>query len=285
MPSKNPWTLKQPTPQSTPLPRHLTLTDLISIGVGGTVGSGIFVLCGLIASTHSGPATCISWLLAGVAGSLSGLCYAELSARMPSSGSAYVYVYATVGELPALVAGGCVTLEYMVAGAAVARSWGDKVVEWLQIELGWESANVIFLPGWNFNPLAAVISITATVLLSNGVQESKRVTDLFTFLKVGLVIFMTIGGFFYYKSSNLSPFVPPEFGVSGVLRGATSSFFGYLGYDEICCVAGEAVDPHKNLPKAVLITLATVTTLYIFAALSLTGMQVSELSSQKLSKH
>ena len=264
------------------LPRHLTLLDLVSVGVGGTIGSGVFVLCGLIARDYAGPATCISWAIAGAAAFLSGFGYAELSGQIPSAGSSYAYAYVSIGELPAFVTASMLTLEFLVSGSAVARSWGDKVVEWLKVEVGagdWVSR---FLdPGYGFNPMAFLISIITSSLVYGGVQESKIVTDVFTWLKVLLVVFMSIGGLLLLKPSNLKPFVPPEFGYVGVMRGATSSFFGYLGFDGICCVAGEAKNPTYNLPLSVMITLVLVTILYIVAAFSLTGMQhYTEISTE-----
>ena len=268
-----------------PLRRHLTLTDLLSVGVGGTVGSGIFVLCGAIARDYAGPATCLSWLIAGTAAALSGTCYAELAGRIPSDGSTYVYSFVSMGELPAVIAAACLTLEYVVSGAAVARSWGDKVVLWLRDDLlaggdgdgsvsessgGWVSYYLD--PGYGINPMAFVVSAACVALLLDGVKESKAVTNVFTISKVCLVAFMTIGGFAMLRPSNLTPFIPPQFGAAGVLRGATSSFFGFVGYDEVCCLAGEAVDPRRDMPRAVLLTILIVTVLYVLAALALTGM-------------
>ena len=261
-------------PDHRALERHLSLFDLVSIGVGGTIGSGIFVLCGLIANQHSGPATCLSWAIAGTAAFLSGFCYAELSGRIPSAGSSYAYAHESMGEFVAFLTAACLTLEFLVSGSAVARSWGDKVVEWLNVELNagpWASR--ILDPGYNINPLAFLVSACCTALILCGVKESKFVTDLFTWTKVLLVCFMAIGGFVLLVPSNLSPFIPPEFGMSGVMRGATTSFFGYLGFDGICCVAGEAKNPSMNLPRSVMITLVLVTVLYIAAAVALTGMQ------------
>eukprot|EP00591_Stephanopyxis_turris_P010823 CAMPEP_0195507076 /NCGR_PEP_ID=MMETSP0794_2-20130614/596_1 /TAXON_ID=515487 /ORGANISM="Stephanopyxis turris, Strain CCMP 815" /LENGTH=663 /DNA_ID=CAMNT_0040633627 /DNA_START=151 /DNA_END=2142 /DNA_ORIENTATION=- len=257
------------------LERHLTLFDLVSLGVGGTVGSGIFVLCGLIAREHAGPATCVSWMISGLAAFLSGFCYAELSGRIPSAGSSYAYAYASMGELPAFVTAACLTLEFLVSGSAVARSWGDKVTEWLIFELHADEASVTryLNPGYGINPMAFLVSFLSTILVLCGVKESKIVMDMFTWIKVLLVIFMTIGGFILMDTTNLKPFVPPQFGVAGVMRGATTSFFGYLGYDGICCVAGEAKNPKMNLPRSIMITLGLVTVLYVLAALALTGMQ------------
>ena len=161
--------------------------------------------------------------------------------------------------------------------SAVARSWGDKVVEWLRVELNVsEQWLTILEPGYGINPAACLVSIATTVLVLAGVKESKRVTDFFTWIKVCLVLFMIVGGFILFNPANMKPFIPPEFGVSGVLRGAVSSFFGFLGFDAVCCVAGEAINAERNLPLSIMITLCTVTVLYCAAAISLVGMQSYE---------
>lgn len=271
------------------LERHFGVWDLIGIGVGSTVGSGIFVyvycphkktssiethththvysLTGQIAREYAGPATFLSFLISGAAACCSGLCYAELSARIPASGSTYVYAYVCLGEMAAVMAGACLTLEYGIAGAAVARSWGDKVVAWL-LELGYEHAQWLESGTWNVP--AAVISAASTALLWLGVNESKTVTNVFTALKMVIVAFMILVSAGLWRSSNMRPLAP--YGAGGILRGATSSFFGYLGYDEICACAGEAKNPTTSLPKAVLGTLLIVTVAYVTAALTLTGM-------------
>ena len=256
--------------ESTTVERHLSLFDLVSVGVGGTIGSGIFVLTGYIAHYYAGPATTISFFVSGVAACCSGLCYAELAGRIPASGSTYAYAYVALGEVFAVLAASCLTLEYMVSGAAVARSWGDKVVLWLRDEWGWTFADKYLSPGYNLNPLAGILSALCVLLLMDGVKESKMVTNVVTMLKVALVVFMIVGGFWLLDGSNLTPFVP--YGTSGIFRGATSSFFGYLGYDEVCCLAGEALHPARDMPRAVLLTLSILTLLYVLAALALCGM-------------
>jgi APA family basic amino acid/polyamine antiporter len=263
--------------------RHYSLTDLVSIGLGGTIGSGIFVLSGFIAKNYAGPATSLSFLISGVCATLSGMCYAELSTYITTSGSAYAYVYSSLGELPAVIAAACLTLEYLISGAAVARSWGDKCLEWFKMELGagpW--VDTVFAPFGpeGLNPLAGILSALTVWLLATGVKESKSVTNFVTSAKVFVVLFMTVGGFFLYDSNNLSPYIPPQFGWTGVLRGATSSFFGYLGYDEVCCVAGEALNPLTDVPHAVMGTILSVAVLYFFASMSLTSMQPYSLISE-----
>ncbi len=223
------------------LQRHLTLFDLISIGVSATIGSGVFVLCGLIAHSYAGPATFISWTIAGLSACASGLCYAELSGKFASAGSSYSYVYASMGELPAVVAGGCLTLEYVFSASAVARSWGDKVVAYVQ-SLSDAGAGddghgqfpswvfTILDPGYNINPAAFVVSAASVILLLNGVRESQQVTNFFTIFKVLLVSFMCLAALWLIQPENFTPMFPAQFGgIKGVIRGTTSSFFGFIG--------------------------------------------------------
>jgi len=270
------WVALDSSTSTSALDRHLSLFDLICIGVGATVGSGIFVLCGLIAREYAGPATFISWGIAGLCACASGLCYAELSGKFSVAGSSYSYVYVSMGELPAVIAGACLTLEYVFSASAVARSWGDKVVEFIKISHFDSKGDEILLhliePGYGINPMAFLVSTCSVLILLVGVKESKRVTNFFTTFKVGLVLLMSFGALSLMKKENLQPLIPPKYGITGVLRGATSSFFGYIGFDEICCMSGEAKNPSKNMPRAVLGTIVIVTILYIFAAIALVGM-------------
>ncbi|GKY97390.1 hypothetical protein MPSEU_000697500 [Mayamaea pseudoterrestris] len=256
--------------------RHLSLLDLLVIGVGGTVGSGLFVLTGQIASHYAGASTYISFATAGLAATTSGLCFAELSGRLPVAGSTYVYAHVCLGELAAVLAAACLTLEYAVSGAAVARSWGDKVSEFIaamrnadvaatanEQATEEQSVSIVNLP-------AFLVSSIATILLLAGVNESKSVTNIITAFKMSIVAFMTVGGFVLFQRQNMTPLAP--FGFQGVARGATTSFFGYLGFDEVCCVASEALHPERDMPRAVIGTLVIVTCCYIVASVALTGM-------------
>lgn len=255
--------------------RHLSLLDLLFIGVGGTVGSGLFVLTGQIAAHYSGSSTWISFLLAGAAATTSGLCFAELSGRLPLAGSTYVYAYVCLGELAAVLAAACLTLEYAVSGAAVARSWGDKVQELYHGYSTVDQDDQVQLPGQDagstfVNLPAFAVSSGATLLLLAGVHESKAVTNAITAFKMLIVAFMIVGGLVLFQGPNMKPSAP--YGARGVLRGATTSFFGYLGFDEVCCVASEALHPERDMPRAVLGTLVIVTICYVMASLALTGM-------------
>ena len=162
------------------------------------------------------------------------------------------------------------------SASAVARSWGDKVVTYAKT---YESPNawyqyLIFIldPGFAINPCAFLVSFGAVLLLLGGVKESKSVTNFFSTLNVSLVFFMATFSLTLVKKENMIPFIPKEFGAGGVLRGATSSFFGYIGFDEICCMSGESINPSKNIPRAIIITLLVVTTLYCAASIGLAGM-------------
>lgn len=249
--------------------RHLSLWDLVAIGVGGTVGSGIFVLAGYVAHHYAGPSTTLSFAMAGLAAACSGICYAELAGRLPSGGSTYTFCYTAMGEVFAVLGMACLSLEYVVAGAAVARSWGTKTNQWILHNVD-DNDNNENEDGNTLNLWACAVCVVSTAILVKGIKESKLATNVFTVIKVALVLFMTVGGFCYFSLDNWTPFVPR--GQSGIAEGATACFFAYLGYDGVCVLAGEAQRPRRNVPRAVLWTLAIVTVLYMLAVLALTGM-------------
>lgn len=251
------------------LERNLSLFDLICIGIGGTVGSGVFVLSPIIAHDYAGPDIVWSWLIAGIACLCSACAYAELSGRYPQAGSAYVYANVALGELPAVIAGWCLSLEYGISGAAVARSWGDKLISWIE-SLGGE-VHFIFNPGYNINIIAALLQLSCMLLLLKGLNIGKLTVNIFTIAKVFVVFFIIIVGLSLYNPSNITHWNP--YGVSGILKGSTACFFGYIGFDEVCCLAAEAKNPNKNLPKAVFGTVISITLLYCLSGLALVGMQ------------
>ena len=161
----------------------------------------------------------------------------------------------------------------MVTGAGVARSWGDKMAEWLQQEVGVTQWIVTFInPFGTINIMALIISAVSTALLLDGVEPSKTVTNWMTTIKVAFVVFMGLGGIIVSRE-KWKPFVPPSFGCAGTFAGSTLCSFGYLGYDEVFCVAGEAMYPQRDLPRAVIGTLVIVGELRILCAVALTGMQ------------
>ena len=266
--------------------------------MGCTVGSGIFVLAGVAASSYAGPSSAISYLLAGLVACLSGLPYAELSAAFPLDGSTYSYAYITLGEVFAVMASLCQTLGYGGASAAVARSWGNKFVDWVREGHSESEGNTLpsgldkFLdPGYGINPMAAIIALVCTSVLLLGVQESKMATNIVSATKILLICFMIVAGMLLSGGvgrgedapasfSNWKPFAP--FGVDGILDGASIVFFAYLGFDCICNLSGEAKNPVRDVPRAVVYTLVIDGVIYMFGALALTAMlpyeQISPVS-------
>lgn len=257
------------------LERNMSLFDLLCIGVGGTLGSGVFVLSGYVASTYAGPAAVLSLVIAGSACFFSAASYGELSCRIPAAGSTYAYTYYALGEYPAVLAAWALSLEYGISAAAVARSWGSKVALYIS------SFGVpITLPSddapsasnmYGVNYFAGIIAFICVSILLVGKNVGKMTVNTITVFKICLVVFIICTGLSIYNSSNMVPFAP--FGVSGVLAGATQSFFGFVGFDEVCCLAAEVKNPHKVLPQAVFGTIVIVTILSTLATLALVGTQ------------
>ncbi|KAF4320098.1 hypothetical protein JM18_004338 [Phytophthora kernoviae] len=260
------------------LPRQLSLFDLLCIGIGGTVGTGVFSTTGEIISGTAGPAAFVSWMIAGLVCCINALAYMELVTRVPSSGSTYAYSFYALGELPAVVAAWLLTLEYGVSGSGVARSWATKVQDWLEEEHPEHSYQ--WLNEDYTNLLGAVMMALCVGVLLMGVRFGKWFVNVITSIKVLVVLFIIIAGFAYMEPDNLSPFVPERqdvdgtmaFGTQGIITGASSAFFGYVGFDEVCCLAAEAKNPKKIMPLAVIGVVTGTMFLSSFASLVLSGM-------------
>ncbi|EGZ24265.1 hypothetical protein PHYSODRAFT_483689 [Phytophthora sojae] len=249
--------------RSQDIPRTLNLFDLCCIGVGGTIGSGIFSTAGSIISETAGPAAVLSWLVGGVICCLNALAYMELSTRVPSSGSTYAYAYHTIGELPAVVAAWLLTLEY---------------AEWLLIEHPDKSFHWLNLQSANLS--GGLIQFLSMVVLLMGVRFGKAFVNIVTIVKMCVVAFIIIAGFAAMNPNNLSPFVPARveldgdmsFGTQGIITGASQAFFGYVGFDEVCCLAGETKNPKKIMPIAVMSVVVGTMVLSTLCSLVLAGM-------------
>ena len=272
------------------LPRSLSALSIVSIGVGGIIGAGIFVLTGTAAATYAGPAVVLSFALAGLACAFVGLCYAELSSMIPVSGSSYTYTYATMGEFFAWVIGWDLMLEYAMGAATVSVGWSGYLVSILR-DLGIHlppqlttslGATVTLADGSQatglFNLPAALIVVALTLLLARGVKESASFNNLMVLVKVSVVVAFILIGAAYVDTSHWAPFVPEnkgafgEFGWSGVLRGAGVVFFAYIGFDAVSTAAQEAKRPQKDMPVGILGSLAICTLLYVLVAGVLTGL-------------
>ncbi len=282
------------------LRRSLTALDLVMLGIGAIIGTGIFVLTGTAAARNAGPGVALSFICAGTASAFAGLCYSEMASMIPVAGSAYTYAYATMGELVAWMIGWDLILEYLVSAAAVSVGWSGYVVAFAHDTFGvdlpaaWTSAPVVWKEGHVvagheiaghfettgafLNVPAALIVLAVTALLVRGVKESARFNTAIVFVKVAVVLLFIAFASSFVKTENWHPFVPPNtgefghYGSSGVLQGATKVFFAYIGFDAVSTAAQEARNPQKDLPTGILGSLAICTVLYIAVSLILTGV-------------
>jgi APA family basic amino acid/polyamine antiporter len=249
------------------LKRVLGSFDLVLLGIGAIIGTGIFVLTGVGAALHAGPAVTLSFAVSGVACVFAALCYAEFASMIPVSGSAYTYAYATMGELFAWIIGWDLILEYAVCSITVAIGWSGYLVN-LMAGLG------IHIPVWMSQPPlnipAVVIVVIITTLLVIGIKESARFNNFIVIVKLTVILFFIILGLFFIHPENWSPFMP--FGWTGVMTGAAIVFFAYIGFDAVSTTAEEAKNPQRDLPVGIIVSLLVCTTLYILVSLILTGI-------------
>ena len=251
------------------LQRCLSAVDLTMLGVGAIIGTGIFVLTG-IAALKAGPAVIISLLLAGITCIFAGLCYAELSSRIPVAGSTYTYAYASLGEFCAWVIGWDLVLEYTIGAAAVARGWSGYVAQLAH-------SFSIVLPEWlcnsateGSNLLAGLMIMAMTFLLGLGVKQSARVNTVIVSIKVAAILAVIFIGMWCVQPDRWLPFMP--FGFQGVLTAAGMIFFAYIGFDTVSTAAEETLNPQRDLPIGIIASLSICMILYIAVAAVLTGM-------------
>ena len=256
----------------TGLRRCLSAVDLTLLGIGAIIGAGIFVLTGIAAATHAGPAIMVSFVVAGLACTFAALSYAELAASIGGCGSAYGYAYAGLGEFIAWIIGWDLILEYGVATAVVAIGWSGYVNNALTamgMPLAPELIKTPLEGGW-INLPAALVVLALSVLLAVGVRHSARFNALMVAIKiVAIGIFIAVAAF-YVEPANWQPFMP--FGWGGVMGGAALIFFAYIGFDAVSTAAEEAINPARDLPIGILVSLAICTVIYVLVAGLLTGV-------------
>lgn len=265
--------------------------SITSLGIGCIIGAGIFVLTGTAAAQYAGPGIMLSFILGGIACAFVGLCYAELAALLPVSGSTYTYTYATLGELIAWIIGWDLVLEYAMGAATVSVGWSGYVVSLLK-NLG------IFIPPefaaapgtvaatlgdgtiihGIVNLPAAFIVLLLTALLVMGTKESARLNNIMVAIKLTVVIAFILVGAFYVTTSNWHPLIPDNtgefghFGWSGILRGSSVVFFAFIGFDAVSTAAQEAKNPQRDMPIGILGSLAICTVLYVIVSAVMTGI-------------
>jgi APA family basic amino acid/polyamine antiporter len=272
------------------LKRVLGKWSLTAIGIGAIIGGGIFVLTGTGAYYHAGPALAISFIIAGVACVFAALCYSEFASILPVEGSAYAYAYGTIGEIFAWIIGWGLILEYAMGSMTVAVSWsgyfnkllkmfGIKLPEWLTSDPASYTGE-----GFSMNLPALLIVLFVISILVKGTKSAATANNFIVVLKVSAVIFVIIAGAFFINVENWTPFIPEvaqivdksgthsAYGVSGIVSGAAAIFFAYVGFDAVSTQAGEAINPKKDVPFAIIVSLLVCTVLYILVSLVLTGM-------------
>ncbi|MGA3402238.1 MAG: amino acid permease [Acetobacteraceae bacterium] len=264
--------------------------SLVGLGIGCIIGAGIFVLTGKAAASYAGPAISLSFILSGIACAFVGLCYAELAAMIPASGSAYTYAYATVGEIFAWIIGWDLILEYGMGAATVAVGWSGYCVSLLgsfgiHIPAQWAQATGEAVKLADGTATTAILNLPAvlivaalTGLLMFGTRESTRINNIMVAFKLFVVGAVIVVGAFYVERAHWTPFIPENtgsfgnFGWSGILRGASVVFFAYIGFDAVSTAAQEAKNPQRDMPIGILGSLIICTILYVLMALVMTGM-------------
>jgi APA family basic amino acid/polyamine antiporter len=249
--------------------------DLVLMGIGAIIGTGIFVLTGTGAVT-AGPALTLSFIIAAFACGFAALCYAEFASSVPVAGSIYTYSYFTLGEIVAWMIGWDLLLEYGLATSTVAVGWsgyfqsllkgiGVVLPEALRAAPGAQ-------PGVNtlFNLPAFLIMMFLTWILSMGVRESARLNNVMVIIKTGVVILFIVVGVSYVKPDNWQPFMP--FGFGSVMSAAALVFFAFIGFDAVTSAAEEVKNPSRDLPIGIIGSLAVCTVLYVIVAAIMTGI-------------
>lgn len=272
------------------LSKTLGKLSITAMGIGAIIGAGIFVLTGTAAARYAGPGIMISFILGGIACSFVGLCYSELAALLPVSGSTYTYAYATMGELVAWIIGWDLILEYAAGSATVAVGWSGYFVSLLK-SLGFSFPKILSAsPGTAvtladgshahalFNLPGAAIVVLITLLLIGGTKESTRLNTIMVAVKLMVVLaFVGVGAFFVH-SGNWFPVIPANkgsfgaYGWSGILRGAGVVFYAYIGFDAVSTAAQEAKHPQTDMPVGILASLLICTLLYMAVSGVMTGI-------------
>ena len=273
------------------LKRSLGALNLTMLGIGSTIGPGIYVMTGNAAANFAGPAVMLSFVLAGLACAFAGLCYAELASAMPVAGSAYTYSYATLGEVFAWIMGWLLVLEYGIAASTVAVGFSGYVVSFLHdlhvtVPEQWSNSLVqsvdapsglIFSVGHSLNLIAALGILGVTGLLVLGISESASVNNVIVVIKVTVLLAFIAVGVFFIKPANWHPFIPAnqggfKYGVPGIFRAASNIFFAYVGFEAVSTAAAEAKNPQRDMPVGILGSLFVCTAIYIAVAAVLTGV-------------
>jgi basic amino acid/polyamine antiporter, APA family len=276
------------------LRRALNATHLTLLGIGGIIGTGIFVLTGTAAAEHAGPALPLSFIVAGIGCTLSALCYAEFAAMIPVSGSAYSYSYATLGEGIAWFIGWNLILEYLFAVATVSVGWSGYAVSLLDqlrlhipaalsnapldqpMAVGTGALNIVRTGAIINLPAMVIVAVIGTICYI-GIKQSAAFNSVIVAIKVTVIVLFILFGVSYINTANWHPFIPPNtghgvYGWSGIMGASAVIFFAYIGFDAVSTAAQETKNPQRDMPIGILSSLVICTILYVIVSAVLTGM-------------
>jgi APA family basic amino acid/polyamine antiporter len=278
---------------STGLARTLGLFPLTMIGVGATIGTGIFLTMAE-AVPKAGPAVILSFLIAAMTAGLTALCYAELAGRIPASGSSYSFAYATVGEFAAFIMAACLLLEYGLAASATAIGWSDYLNNFLVNAFGFHIPDALrssmFVSGkaglevhaGHFNLPPVLLVILCGILLVRGTRESATTNAIMVLIKLAILVFFVVVALTGFNMDNFHPFfladvVDKPGGMAGVAAAAGTVFFSFIGLDTIATAGEEVKNPMRNVPIAIISALLIVTLFYMLVAVSALGAQPAHM--------
>ena len=271
------------------LERSLGVFSLAMIGVGATIGTGIFFTMAE-AVPKAGPSVILSFLIAAVTAGLTALCYAELSFRIPASGSSYSFAYASLGEFAAFSMAACLLLEYGLAASATAIGWSDYLNNFLVNATGWQIPAALHSPmivagtagteyhTGQFNLPPVILVVLCVLLLIKGTTESAAVNTTMVLIKLAILLFFAAIAFSGFNSANLHPFFNTDNskglgGMAGVTAAAGTVFFSFIGLDTVATAGAEVRNPRRSVPIAILSALGVVTVFYLLVAVAAVGAQ------------
>lgn len=275
------------------LARTMGLFPLTMIGVGATIGTGIFFTM-VEAVPKAGPAVVLSFLIAALTAGLTALCYAELASRIPASGSSYSFAYAALGEFAAFMMAACLLLEYGLAASATAIGWSDYLNNFLSNAFGWQIPEALRSPMFVSTPTGTQINaghlnlppvllvIMCAVLLIRGTRESATTNAIMVLIKLAILLFFIVVAFTGFDAANFTPFFKADDtngigGMAGVAAGAALVFFSFIGLDTVATAGDEVKNPTRTVPKGILAALGIVTVFYLFVAFAAVGAQPAHL--------
>ncbi len=271
------------------LHRTLTALPLAMLGIGSTIGTGIFFALAE-AVPKAGPAVILSFVIAAITAGLTALCYAELASRIPGSGSSYTFSYVTFGELVAYLVGACLLLEFGLSASAASIGWSAYLNNFIENAFGWH------IPEWlrsstivsgkdgvewhlgQFNLPPIILVALCYVLLARGVKESTTMNTVMVLIKIGILIFFSVIALASFNAANFTPFFNLDAskgmaGMSGVTAAAATVFFTFIGLDTVATGGAEAKNPKRDVPLAIIFSLVVVSACYMLVAVAALGAQ------------